>query len=52
VIQINIDVAAAAVDQLPVVMVKPDCTASQNYIALANEVIKREEKQERHGDEG
>ena len=46
VIQINIDVAAAAVDQLPVVMVKPDCTASQNYITLASEVLSREKEQE------
>ena len=46
VIHINIDVAAAAVDQLPVVMVKPDCTASQNYITLADEVISREIEQE------
>ncbi len=44
-------VAAAAVDQLPVVMVKPDCTASQNYITLADEVLSRE-KQERVRDEG
>jgi chromosome partitioning protein len=44
VIHLNIDVAAAAVDELPVVMTKPKSTAGQDYAALAEEVLEREEQ--------
>jgi chromosome partitioning protein len=45
VIRINIDVAAAAVDQLPVTAVKPTCAAAEDYTALAEEVLNREQEQ-------
>lgn len=42
VIHINIDVAAAAMDELPVVVFKPESTAGKDYISLADEVLSRE----------
>ena len=44
VIHLNIDVAAAAVDELPVVITKPKSTAGQDYAALAEEVLEREKQ--------
>ena len=46
VIHINIDVASAAIDQLPVVVCKPQSKAAQDYTLLAEEVLHREQKQE------
>ena len=42
VIHINIDVAAAAMDELPLVVFKPESTAGKDYISLAEEVVNRE----------
>ena len=42
VIHINIDVAAAAMDELPLVVFKPESTAGKDYISLAKEVVNRE----------
>ena len=46
VIHINIEVAAAAIDQLPLVVCKPQSKAAQDYTQLAEEVLRREQKQE------
>lgn len=45
VIHINIDVASAAIDQLPLVVCKPQSKAAQDYTQLAEEVLRREQKQ-------
>ncbi len=42
VVHINIDVAAAAMDELPLVVFKPESTAGKDYLSLAEEVISRE----------
>lgn len=44
VIHINIDVAAAAIDELPVVVLKPESRAAKDYTMLAEEVLEREER--------
>lgn len=44
VIHINIDVAAAAMEHLPVVVAKFKSKAAQDYMSLAEEVLKREEQ--------
>lgn len=50
VIHLNIDVAAAAVDELPVVVLRPKSTAGQDYTDLAEEVLEREKQlQTGHG---
>lgn len=46
VIHINIDVAAAAMECLPVVVVKPKSRAGQDYTSLAEEVLAREKQAE------
>lgn len=42
VVHINIDVAAAAMDELPLVVFKPESTAGKDYLSLADEVVNRE----------
>ena len=44
VIHINIDVAAAAMDELPVVTFKPESKSAKDYTSLANEVLNREKQ--------
>ena len=44
VIHINIDVAAAAMECLPVVITKPKSRAGQDYVQLAEEVLAREKQ--------
>lgn len=44
IIHLNIDVASAAVDELPVVILKPDSRAGKDYTALAEEVLEREKQ--------
>jgi len=44
VIHINIAAAEAVLDGMPVVIASPEATAAQDYNALAEEVLKREEK--------
>lgn len=44
VIHINIDIASAAMELLPAVVVSPKSRASQDYILLAAEVLKREKQ--------
>lgn len=46
VVHINIDVAASAMDELPVVVFKPESKAAQDYISLAKEVLDREKQKQ------
>ena len=43
-VHINIDVAAAAMDELPVVVFKPESQAGKDYLSLAKEVLDREKQ--------
>ena len=44
VIRKNIDVSAAALASTPVVLMQPKCNASQDYVALTEEILSREQK--------
>lgn len=44
VIRKNIDVSAAALASTPVVLLHPKCNASQDYVALAKEILSREQE--------
>ncbi len=44
VVHLNIDVAASGMAEMPVVSYKPNSTAGKDYIALAQEVLDREEQ--------
>ena len=46
VVHMNIDVAASGMAEMPVVAYKPNSTAGQDYIALAEEVLNREKQAE------
>jgi len=46
VINMNIDVATASANEMPVVMFKPGCMAGQDYTNLAKEVMNREKDSE------